>query len=68
MQKWVIFSDEEGKRLFYVGSSRAKHNLEIVYVGEDDGISEITKDLSEQKFPNAKIGIARCLNVKPITQ
>lgn len=63
-----VFSDEEGKRLFYVGSSRAKHNLEIVYVGEDDGISEITKDLSEQKFPNAKIGIARCLNVKPITQ
>lgn len=63
-----VFGDEEGKRLFYVGSSRAKHNLEIVYVGEDDGINKITKDLSEQKFPNAKIGIARCLNVKPITQ
>ena len=60
------FADDENKRLFYVGSSRAKHKLDILFVGDEDMLLEAEKSLSDQKFPNARIGIARCLNVKPV--
>ena len=60
------FADGESKRLFYVGCSRAKHQLDILFVGDDKKLLEVEKGLSDQKFPNAKIGIARCLNVKPV--
>lgn len=60
------FTEDEGKRLFYVGSSRAKHQLDIVFVGDDQMLERAEKGLSTIKFPNAKLGIARCLNVKPI--
>lgn len=60
------FSDDESKRLFYVGSSRAKHQLDIVFVGNDQDLKNAEKGLSDQTFPNPKIGIARCLKVKPV--
>ena len=60
------FSNDESKRLFYVGSSRAKHQLDIVFVGDDEDLKRAEKGLSDQTFPNPKIGIARCLNVKPV--
>ena len=58
------FSDIDAKRLFYVGCSRAKHQLDIVFIGDDEQLSIAEKGLTDEKFPNAKIGIARCLNVK----
>lgn len=61
------FKDDEGKRLFYVGSSRAKHQLDIIFVGDDEQLKNAAKGLSGQVFPNSKIGIARCLNVKLAT-
>lgn len=60
------FTDDESKRLFYVGSSRAKHQLDIIFVGDEDMLREAEKGLSDQAFPNPRIGIARCLNVKPV--
>ncbi len=60
------FIDDERKRLFYVGSSRAKHQLDIVFVGDEDMLRKAEKGLSDQDFPNPRIGIARCLNVKPV--
>lgn len=60
------FIDDESKRLFYVGCSRAKHQLEIIFIGDEDMLRNAGKSLSDQSFPNARIGIARCLNVKPV--
>ena len=60
------FTNDESKRLFYVGCSRAKHQLDIVFVGSEDALKNAGKGLTDQIFPNAKIGIARCLNVKPV--
>lgn len=60
------FADDENKRLFYVGCSRAKHQLDILFVGNEEMLKNAAKSLSDQKFPNARIGIARCLNVKPV--
>ena len=60
------FSDDENKRLFYVGCSRAKHQLDILFVGDEEMLIQAERDLSDIPFPNAKIGIARCLNVKPM--
>ena len=61
-----VFADDESKRLFYVGSSRAKHQLDIVFVGDEDMLKTAERGLTDQSFPNARIGIARCLNVKPV--
>ena len=58
--------NDESKRLFYVGCSRAKHQLDIVFVGNESALKNVEKGLTDQEFPNAKIGIARCLNVKPV--
>lgn len=60
------FADDEDKRLFYVGCSRAKHQLDIVFIGNEDELVEAGKGLSDATFPNPRIGIARCLNVKPV--
>ena len=62
----TAFSDDESKRLFYVGCSRAKHQLDIVFIGDEEELTKAEKGLSDNVFPNARIGIARCLNVKPI--
>ena len=58
-------ADDEGKMLFYVGSSRAKHQLEILFIGDDLMLNNTIKKISDKSFPNTRIGIARCLHVKP---
>lgn len=62
------FSDADGKMLFYVGSSRAKHQLDIVFVVDERQLETLGQELSPQRFPNGRIGIARCLNVKPVIE
>lgn len=61
------FANEESKRLFYVGASRAKHQLDIVYVGDKKGLGDLVADISDKKYPTPVMGIARSLNVKPVT-
>lgn len=60
------FSDDEDRRLFYVGASRAKHYLDIIFVGDNTQLSEMTVQISGKAFPTPYIGIARSLNVKPV--
>lgn len=61
------FADEEGKRLFYVGASRAKHYLDIVFVGGKVELEDMVSKIGDKKYPTPFIGIARSLNVKPIS-
>lgn len=53
--------------LIYVGASRAKHYLDIVYVGDNQSLGEMVEQISDKKYPTPFIGIARSLNVKPIS-
>ena len=62
----TTFSNEENKRLFYVGASRAKHQLDIVFIGNKAGVENMIESISEKKFPTPVMGIARSLNVKPV--
>lgn len=59
------FANEESKRLFYVGTSRAKHFLDIVYQGDNEGLSAIAEEVFDKSVPTPILGIARGLNVKP---
>ena len=61
------FSDPEYRRLFYVGASRAKHSLDIVFAGGNPELEAVVGAISEKKYPTPFIGIARTLNVKPIS-
>ena len=61
------FADEENKRLFYVGASRAKHFLDIVFVGDKTELGNMVAYLGDKKYPTPIMGIARSLNVKPIS-
>lgn len=61
------FEDEESKGLFYVGASRAKHYLDIIYVGDKDDLQNMVKNISDWYYPTPTIGIALSLNVKPIS-
>ena len=60
------FADEESKRLFYVGASRAKHYLDIIYIGDSKDMKDMVANISDKRYPTPFIGIARSLNVKPI--
>ena len=61
------FAEEESKRLFYVGASRAKHYLDIVFVGNKADLDAMVKNISNKPYPTPFIGIARSLNVKPMS-
>ena len=61
------FSDPEYRRLFYVGASRAKHSLDIVFAGGNPELEAVVGAISDRKYPTPFIGIARTLNVKPIS-
>lgn len=58
------FSSDEARRVFYVGTSRAKHHLEIVTLLDDDGIILLCEKLSGKKNKNAKMQIGSYLKVK----
>lgn len=63
-----ITDDGDPRMLFYVGASRAKHKMDIVFVGDDIKLNKVVDSLKnpEKTYPNATIGIAKCLNVKPV--
>ncbi|MBQ6482358.1 MAG: NERD domain-containing protein [Anaerolineaceae bacterium] len=62
------FADPEDRRLFYVGASRAKHFLDIVFVGGNSELEAMIANISDKKFPTPFIGVARALNVKPVSK
>lgn len=61
------FSNEESKRVFYVGSSRAKHHLDIVSVLDESRIAELTRNLIGQSSKNSKLSLGSHLKVKIVT-
>lgn len=60
------FVNEENRRLFYVGSSRAKHNLDIVFVGSSEEFNSMADVINDKKMPNTMISVAIGLSVKPL--
>lgn len=60
------FADVEKRRLFYVGASRAKHYLDIVYTEGKDNLRTMVERINDEKYPTPVIGVARSLNVKPM--
>lgn len=61
------FAEEDSKRLFYVGASRAKHFLDIIFIGGKQELENVVSNISNKRYPTPFIGIARSLNVKPIS-
>ncbi len=60
------FADVEKRRLFYVGASRAKHYLDIVYTEGKENLQALVEQINDEKYPTPVIGVARSLNVKPM--
>ncbi len=62
----TTFTDAENRRLFYVGTSRAKHFLDIMYVGADEDLKHVVSSINDERYPTPVMGIARSLSVKPV--
>lgn len=60
------FADDESKRLFYVGASRAKHYLDIIHCESDEDLKELASELAGEESKRALVDIAKGLNVKPV--
>lgn len=63
VDKKTFYSDEE-RRVFYVGSSRAKHYLNIFSVISDNEISQFAEFITGMKTKNPKAAIGSGLKVK----
>lgn len=59
------FLTKDGRQLFYVGASRAKHFLEIVSILDKEGINEMAMQLSGKSVKNPNLEIMKQLKVKP---
>lgn len=60
------FADDESKRLFYVGASRAKHYLDIIHCEDDEDLNALASELAGEESKRAMLDIAKGLNVKPV--
>ncbi len=60
------FADDENKRLFYVGASRAKHYLNIIHCESDEDLKVIASELIGEESKRVMVDIAKGLNVKPV--
>ena len=61
------FLDDEKRRVFYVGSSRAKHFLDIVSVMNDEDTNSMVTQLIGEKRKNAKVALGSFLKVKIVS-
>lgn len=65
----TTFLDDEDRRIFYVGTSRAKHYLDIMFFGNEVELSALANAIDQKNIgKNALRGIAIGLNVKPQTK
>lgn len=60
------FADDENKRLFYVGASRAKHYLDIIHCGDEEDLKVLANELAGEESKRPLVDIAKGLNVKPV--
>ena len=61
------FLDDEKRRVFYVGSSRAKHFLDIVSVMDDQHVNNMVVQLTGEEKKNARLALASFLKVKLVS-
>jgi ATP-dependent exoDNAse (exonuclease V) beta subunit len=61
------FFDDEKRRVFYVGSSRAKHFLDIVSVMDDQHVSNMVAQLTGEEKRNTILAFASFLKVKLVS-
>jgi len=59
-----VFETEESCRVFYVGTSRAKHFLNVISIANEDELHYLAEVLCGQKQKNAKLSIASALKIK----
>jgi len=63
----ATFEYEENRRIFYVGTSRAKHFLELVFLGDDEELIKMSTAINpEYKGKNSRLNIASTLNIKMV--
>ena len=60
------FINDENRRIFYVGTSRAKHNLDIIHIEDEEDIRKLASNLVGEESRRPLLDIAKGLNVKPI--
>lgn len=60
------FINDENRRIFYVGTSRAKHNLDIIHIEGDEDIRKLASNLVGEESRRPLLDIAKGLNVKPV--
>jgi hypothetical protein len=63
----MTFQSDEDRRIFYVGSSRAKHYLDVMFVGSNNEDLVLLSNSIDEKNAGKNVlrGIATSLNVKP---
>jgi hypothetical protein len=60
----INFNNEEAKKIFYVGASRAKHLLEIISLVSEEQLSNIVYGLSSERSKQVKLMLGKYLEVK----
>ena len=60
----TTFENDENKRLFYVGSSRAKLNLDLVVNGDESTIATIVAQLDLKPKSKPIAAIVKALDLK----
>lgn len=58
------FENDESRRVFYVGTSRAKHWLDFAVILDEIQLSVLAESLSGEKQKNAKLAISSALKVR----
>lgn len=60
----TTFENDENKRLFYVGSSRAKLNLDLIVNGDGSTISTIVEQLDYEPKKKPIVALVKALDLK----
>lgn len=63
----TTFASEESRRVVYVGTSRAQHNLEFVSVMTSDQIDRLAAYIQGKAVKNPKLVLSSQLKVKVIS-
>ncbi len=58
------FKTEENKKLFYVGTSRAKHSLSLIFTGDEEQFDLMAKEVKDDSSKTSKFNITLGLDVK----
>ena len=60
------FENDENKRLFYAGASRAKHKLDIIHIRDDKDLEGLVSNIPGKKVNKVLADLQLGLNIKAI--